>query len=228
MLKKLIQTPNGKLYLLLIVSLVVFAIFAVIYAKTYFAYYKELYNFRKDLISSLTQNEVRKPEYVLGDPYEGSLNSKIVVFEYSDLSCEACKAVEPELKKMVDFYGPGKIALIWKDFPITPADENILAHESLHCANDQAAFTQYKELLYKNQSQYSKALFLQTAKELSLDQTEFTNCLETRKYQTVVENNYRDGLRIGLDSAPTIFINNTEVTNGYSFENFRKIAEQTK
>lgn len=228
MIKKILQSANGKLYLLLAVTLAVFLFFTASYLRSYYGYYMELYQFRKNLIASLTTQDVGKPEYVMGDPYQGSLNSKIIVFEYGDMSCEACKAIQPALRQLQDFYGQDKMALIWKDFPITPVDTNIQAHEALHCANDQNAFPAYQSALYAHQGAYTQDLLENTAKEVSLDQAKFNDCLVTNKYQTTVENNYRDAIRIGLDSAPTIFINNTKVDNDFSFDGLRKVVESTK
>lgn len=228
MLKKLMQSVNGKLYLLLAITAAVFIFFTGSYLRSYYAYYKELYQFRKDLISSLTSVDVQKPEYAIGDPYQGTLNSKIVIFEYGDLSCEACKAVQPVVKQIQDLYGEKNIALIWKDFPITPLDTNIQAHESLHCADDQKQFGAYKDALYEHQGSYSLDAFLNTAKSLNLDMPKFTDCIQSGKYQTAVENNYREAIRIGLDSAPTLFINNTKVSGDFSLPNLRSIIEGTK
>lgn len=228
MFKKILQSQNGKLYILLSVTAVIFLVFTYSYLRPYFSYYKELYNFRKNIVASLTNQNVQKPEYVSGDPYQGSLNAKIVIFEYGDLSCEACKALQPVLKQIQDFYGPTKLVLIWKDFPITPTDQNIQAHEALHCADDQKKFPAYLAALYENQGLYSQTLFKDLAKKLSLNEEAFNSCIDDRNYQATVENNYRDALRIGLESTPTLFINNTQVNSGFSYEGLRSIIERTK
>jgi protein-disulfide isomerase len=228
MFKKILQSQNGKLYILLSITAVIFVVFTVSYLRSYVSYYKELYTFRKNIIASLTDENVPKPEYSKSDPYQGSLNARTVIFEYGDLSCEACKALQPTIKQLQDFYKPNNLVVIWKDFPITPTDLNIQAHEALHCANDQKYFAPYLAALYENQGQFTTTLFKDLAKKLSLNETTFNSCVDNRDYQSTVENNYREALRLGLDSTPTLFINNTQVNSGMSYEGLRNIIEKTK
>lgn len=225
---KLLKSQNFKLYLLLLITGLVFGVFTFLYVKDYVGYYKELYTYRTRLIADLTGGEVIKPTFSDGDPYIGNKLAKVVVFEYADFSCEACKSIQPEIKKLVDFYGPEKIMLIWKDLPITGADLNLTAHEAARCAGDQNKFFEYGDQLYAAQGTFSNELFTNIAANLSLNLDDFNMCLNGRKYSDVVENNYRDALQIGLSSAPTIFINNQQLNGGYTFESMRNIAESTK
>lgn len=224
------QSPNFRLFIMLIVLITVFVVFLGMYLKSYFGYYKELYDYRNDIIDSITKDEENtiKPYYRYDDIHEGNLTAKVKVFEYADMSCQACKALQPEMQKLVNFYGTDKILHVWRDLPITGADNNIEAHQAVHCANDQGKFNEYKNSLYEYIGQYDQSLFISVADKLAMNKDEFSICMSTEKYKSTVEKNYREALRMGLDSTPTLFINDTEVTSNYTFENLRNIAEQTR
>src|SRR5690606_30301618 len=147
----------------------------------------------------------------------------IVVFEYGDFSCEACKQLQKTLGELKRFYGAQNMMIVWKDLPITVAPNNLLAHQAAHCANDQQAFPSYKPLLYENQAVFSRDLFIALAQQLNLDVAVFTECLDSEKHKSTVTGNFNDALRIGLDATPTLFINNREVQSGFNFENLRNI-----
>ncbi len=221
-------TTNAKLYILLGITTLLVLVFFALYMKDYVNYYVDLYSFRERLVNSLTNDETEKPTYFPGDPYEGNPRARIVVFEYGDFSCEACRQLQGTLTELRRFYGAQNMMVVWKDLPITIAPNNLLAHQAAHCANDQNAFPAYKPLLYDNQAAFSKELFVQLAQQLNLDVAVFTECLDTEKHKSTVTGNFNDALRIGLDATPTLFINNREVQSGFNFENLRNIIEQTK
>jgi len=228
MLSEKLRSTNLKLYILLGLILAVFIFFLIFYLKDYFNYYSELYKYRDRLVQSLTQSQVQKPVYKSTDPYKGNPQSKIVIFEYSDFSCEGCKALQATMQEVENFYGLKNIFLVWKDLPITVSPNNIRAHQAAHCAQDQESFWQYKDLLYQYQGVFGDSLFLELAKNLNLDQEVFQKCLDTQKYKDLVEGNFEEALGIGLDSAPTLFINNQEVRSGFNINNLRGIIESTK
>lgn len=228
--KSWIQSPNFRLFIMIIVLIIVFVLFLSMYLKSYFSYYKELYDYRNNIIDSITQNDepIIKPYYRSDDIYQGNLTANITIFEYADMSCQACKELQPEMQKLINFYGTDKILHVWRDLPITGADNNIEAHQAVHCANDQDKFNEYKTSLYEHIGEYNQTLFIDLADKLGINKDEFATCLNTEQYKSTVENNYRDALRIGLDSTPTLFINGREVTSNYTFENLRNVTEQTR
>ena len=228
MLKEKLQSTNLKLYILLGIIVLLFVVFGIYFLKDYYSYYRELYAYRQRLVSALSSEQVIKPVYNVNDPYSGNPRSKIVIFEYSDFSCEACRALQPIIQEVEKFYGENNILIIWKDLPISISPNNFMAHESAHCAFEQNAFKQYKSLLFEQQGKFSKELFIALAESLNLDTAKFTECLESEKYKDTVQINFEEALRIGLDSTPSLFINNQEVQYGFNFSNLRSIIESTK
>lgn len=223
-------SANFRLFIMIIVLIIVFVLFLGMYLKSYFNYYMELSDYRNAIIDSITQSDepTIKPYYRSDDIYEGNLTAKITIFEYADMSCQACKALQPEMQKLINFYGTDKILHVWRDLPITGAENNIEAHQAVHCANDQGKFNEYKSSLYEHIGGFNQALFIDLADKLGMNKDNFTSCLNSEQYKATVEKNYREALRFGLDSTPTLFINGKEVTSDYTFENLRNVTEQTR
>jgi protein-disulfide isomerase len=221
-------STNMKLYILLGISGLLFVVFFVAYVKDYVFYYQDLYSFRSRLIEQLQPENVQKPVLQRDDPVKGNPQAKIVIFEYGDFSCEGCFELQSVLTQLEQFYGSDNILLVWKDLPVTLAPNNIFAHEAAHCAYAQGSFFTYKKLLYETQASFDRALFLELARQLNLDGEAFARCIDQRSSQGKVQNNFTDALQLGLDSTPTLFINNVEVQSGFNFQNLRNIIESTK
>jgi protein-disulfide isomerase len=226
--KKLLSSTSVKLYLLLFIIVLFFVIFFVSYVSHYVGYYRDLYSYRERLVERLTGGGVKKPIYNTGDPFTGNLRSKIIIFEYSDISCPACAAVQPVLEEIKKFYGPNNVAFIWKDLPVNSTNEILTAHQGLHCAFEQGLFEGFKQSLMSNQSDFT----LERMKGLITDQggdaENFDMCLSSNKYKNTVDANFQEALRLGVDSTPTLFVNNKEVLSGFNFLNLRNVIESTK
>ncbi|MCC6639404.1 thioredoxin domain-containing protein [Candidatus Falkowbacteria bacterium] len=222
------QSTSVKLTLLLGVTIILLVGFLIAYSKTYIRYYLDLYNYRQDLVDKLTTKEIKKPTYSPNDIALGNPKAKIVIFEYSDFSCEACKQIQKTMIDLVDFYGQNNILYIFKDLPASTNENNLLAHQAAHCAHDQNAFSAYKLTLYDHQGAFEKPLLIDYAKDLKLDEEKFTQCLEEERYKQTVLNNLNDALKLQLTGVPTLFINNQEVANNFTFNNLRGIIEQSK
>lgn len=217
-----------KLYILLGILILMSGYFLFVYTQPYVSRFIELYSYRQDLMERLSSKEVKKPILKETDPYRGNPRAKIVIFEYGDFSCEACKSLQPTLQQIIDFYGESNIFLVWKDMPVSPSPLNQQAHQAARCAHEQNAFFPYKQQLYSNQGLFSKELFIQLAKNLQLNTTTFEQCLESSASKNTVTQNFQEGLALGVDGTPTLFVNNVEMISGFTLENIRSIIEKTK
>lgn len=217
-----------KLYILLFVVLLMTVFFLVVYTKDYFNYYYELYTYRQQLIERLTTQEVKKPQLQESDPYRGNPRSRIVIFEYGDFSCEGCKMMQPVLQQVIDFYGERNVFIVWKDLPTSVNTLSLSAHNAAHCAHDQNAFFEYKDLLFANQTSYSQSLFLELGRTLNLDMNVFEACVKNKDHELALLQKMREALEMGVTGTPTLFINNVEVASGFNIENIRSIIEKTQ
>jgi protein-disulfide isomerase len=90
-------------------------------------------------------------EQILGNP-----NARVTIIEYASLTCSHCaqfhNEVLPKLKER--YIAPGKVRLIYRDFPL---DQTALAAAALaHCAGPERYFSMI-EVLFETQSNWARA-----------------------------------------------------------------------
>jgi len=145
----------------------------------------------------------------------GPEDAVVKIVEYSDFQCPVCQKAQPILKELMDTYA-GHIQLEFRHFPLSMHKWAALAHQAAECANQVGHFWEYHDLLYENQSQWSKlpdpaVRFRQYAKDLGLNTAEFTACLQDGKVKSIITNDRNNGTVRQVSSTPTFFVNNKRI-----------------
>jgi protein-disulfide isomerase len=144
-----------------------------------------------------------------GDP-----DAPVTIIEFGDFQCPACgsffSAVEPQVE--AEFISTGKANFRFMDFPLVQMHPNaFLAARAGRCANDQARFWPYHDMLYRMQGRWSNlqnpaGAFEDYAKDLGLNTDEFATCLRSDKHADVISASLELGTQLQLAETPTIMI----------------------
>ncbi len=161
------------------------------------------------LVFSPSANAKTDPQ----DKSQGPADAKVVITEYGDFQCPACKAfaleIHPKIK--ADFVDTGKIRFAFRQMAFI-GPESTLAAEASECANDQGKFWEFYEKLYQNQGGENTGVFTNDslagyAKDLGLDVNKFSQCLSSNRYKAKVEKETNDGQAAGVYSTPSLLLN---------------------
>lgn len=154
----------------------------------------------------------------LGDPA-----APVLVEEFADLQCPACGVISPQVVEVVK-KNPLLARLHFYHFPLPQHENAFLAAEASECAGKQGKFWEYAELVFKNQKNLNKDFFYTLATDVSLDSTAFKTCLDDHEQKSSVLADLAEGRRKGVNSTPTLFVNDKEVrfTSMDSFERYLK------
>lgn len=148
-------------------------------------------------------------------PSKGKADSDIIVRFYSDFQCPACKASEPPLRAIVEEF-KDRVKFVWKDFPLMTIHPNArVAANAARCAEAQGKFWEYHDRLFETQESWSlernpKDRFVQFARELGLNDGDFTKCYDDRQFDDRVMADVREGEGNGVNSTPTFYINDRQ------------------
>jgi len=119
----------------------------------------------------------------------------------------------PDIKKK--FLGTGKVQFIFYDFPLVEIHaHSFLAARAARCAGDQGKFWAYSDALFHSAPNWAErpqspvSDFEDMAGTLGLDKGTFSSCLKSDKYADVVTANRRLAEQLGIDSTPTVIVNN--------------------
>jgi protein-disulfide isomerase len=108
-------------------------------------------------------------------------------------------------------YG-GKVRLVTRDFPLSQHAEALKAAEAAEAAREQGKYWEYIHILLRNQSALTVDKLKGYATELALDQTKFNAALDSGKFAESVQRDVEDGMKLGINGTPTIFINGRRVS----------------
>ncbi|MFI5303850.1 MAG: DsbA family protein [Nitrospiria bacterium] len=163
-------------------------------------------------------------------PFKGNSTAKVIISEFSDFQCPACKGAEPNIKQLLTDY-EGKVKFVFYNYPLTQNHPwAMLAAEAAQCANEQEKFWPYHDLLYDRQEMWSKdsspqKLFKDYAVELNLKAESFNSCLDSGKERSRVADDQDKGDALQVQSTPTIFINQQRVVGGNSLFELKEAVE---
>jgi protein-disulfide isomerase len=158
-------------------------------------------------------------------PSKGPATAPITIVEFSDFECPFCVKAEDTVKKVLDAY-PGKIRLVYRDFPLPFHPSAQKAAEAAQCAGDQGKYWDMHEKLFANQKALEPAALKGYAKDLKLDQAKFDKCLDSGEKAKVVETNKKAGEKLGVTGTPAFFINGIQLTGAQPFEEFKSVIDQ--
>lgn len=157
----------------------------------------------------------------MGDP-----NAPVKVIEFADFQCPGCAGywlqMEPSIIEA--YVKTGKIYYTFSPFSFLGAygsnpdwDESRKAAQAAYCANDQAKFWEMRDYLFanhdgENQGAFARERILAMAERLSLDMTTFTECLDSGKYESTVDEANQFAQESGVTFTPSFSVNGTVVS----------------
>ena len=141
---------------------------------------------------------------------KGAADAPIVIVEFSDFQCPACRYAVGPAKNLIALYGKD-VRFIFKHFPLMQHPLAKGAAIAAECAGRQGRFWDFHDLIYEKQEDWVKdtgGTNLQDyAKSLNLDLTAFSVCLKDPSAAALVDQDLKDGNDHWILSTPTFFIN---------------------
>ena len=171
-----------------------------------------LYTIEDDEDTLLTQKNLLES----GSPMIGNPSAQITILEWGDYQCTYCYRFHQSSLNIIleEYITPGKVNLVFKDFPLNGPD-SVLAAEASYCAEDQGKYWDYHDELYTNwggerTGWINEESLNKFAVEVGLDLEEFNSCMNEHKYLSRVLDLEKFGRNIGIDATPSFLVFNDE------------------
>jgi protein-disulfide isomerase len=148
--------------------------------------------------------------------FKGSTKATVVAEEFADLQCPPCAGLSVLLKKFDDEYG-GRVRVVFRHFPLQMHKHAAEAARATEAAGLQGRFWEMSEMLFKNQSAWSKAtevtpIFEQYAQSIGLDVAKYkADLAQPEKLQSRIDADVARGDAMKVTATPTLFLNNQRV-----------------
>ena len=176
---------------------------------TSFNYYNE-----QELLNQFSSN-LLKPvvDFV---PILGN-SSNITMVEFGDYQCTFCAKFHNETREQIikNFVDSGKINFIFKDYIVNdiPTDKgSSMGAEASYCAGEQGKYWDYHTELYDNwkgegTGWITNDSLKQFAKNVQIPNMEqFSKCVESNKYSSIVQNSDNIAKSMGLSGTPSFIL----------------------
>jgi protein-disulfide isomerase len=155
-------------------------------------------------------------------PFIGPKEADVTITVFNDYQCPYCKNLTTLFEQVMEKY-PGKINLVYKNFPLAMHNSARLGAAAALAADRQQKFPQFHKSLYENQRALSEAKINEVAQELGLDSEKFKNDLKDPAIQDIIARDVKEGQLAGVRGTPTVFINGKRVEERSLEEFSRKI-----
>lgn len=188
------------------------------------------FQFQEIMVSGvINNNKLMTPDTIISPDAVsvGSAQATVTVVEFLDFQCPFCRAAHPVLMRIMDEYKNKPVRFMFRHFPLISIHPLALpASNASLCANEQKKFLPYYDLLYTRQDEISLAQLVTFAGSLGLNLQQFNACLADKRYESLIRQDVRDGLSLGLEGTPTWFINNTRLIGAVPYETLKEEIEK--
>jgi protein-disulfide isomerase len=182
---------------------------------------------RKEAKVEVTLKAPAKPrvEVAAVGPVQGDAKAPVTIVEFSDFECPFCSRARDTIDSVVKAY-PGKVKLVFRQFPLEFHQNARKAAEAALCAHEQNKFWEYHDTLFKSQKDLGVESLKNYAKSLSLDSAKFDACLDSGKHASTVQTDMEAGQKAGVSGTPAFFINGIMLSGAQPVEEFKRIIDE--
>lgn len=166
------------------------------------------------------------------DWINGKKEAPATLIEYSDYQCPACAYFDPVLKKLENDLN-GKVKIVYRHFPLPQHKNAKLAAYAAEAAGKQEKFFEMTGRIFEAQKRWeglsengAREIFKNFARELNLDMQKFETDLNNEEIKKSVDEDYKNGVALGINSTPTFYLNGKKLQNLTSYDAFKKAVEE--
>lgn len=169
-----------------------------------------------------------KPVDEKTDHIKGAKNAKVTIIEYSDFQCPFCTRHLPTIEQALKDF-PQDVRVVYRHFPLSFHPEAQKAAEASECAaklggND--AFWKMHDQLFAKQSSLGTQTYKDIAKQIGLNEGNFSKCLESGEMAGRVQKDEQEGAAAGVNGTPANFINGKLESGAIPYNDFKAILQK--
>ena len=182
----------------------------------------------------MTEEQVKKIASVDDEDHiRGDKNAKVFLIEYSDYECPFCSRFHPTAQKIFDEY-KGQVAWVYRHFPLDAihpkARPAANAAECIAKLSGEEAFWKFSNEVFANQTE-NLADLNKAAEKIGAGGEEFKSCLDSKKYNNLVDKDLNEGTQAGVKGTPGNIIINQKgeawfVPGAYPYEQMKNYIDE--
>jgi len=152
------------------------------------------------------------------DHWLGLATAPLQLVEYGDFECPRCRQAHGNILRLRRNLGE-QLLFVFRHFPLGKAHPHARqAAEAAEAAGAQGKFWEMHDLMYRYQEQLELEHLLGYARQLDLDVARFSAELANLTYAARVHEDAANGVRSGVNTTPTLYINGRRFNGGYEHD----------
>jgi protein-disulfide isomerase len=152
-------------------------------------------------------SELTLPVDLTRDHSQGHAGATVTLVEYGDYECPYCGRAHPIVQAVQTAMGE-RLRFVFRNFPLTTIHPHAQrAAESAEAAATQGKFWEMHHALFAHQKNLSDRHLRLIAEEIGIDPDWLIQELDNGTFAERVREDFRSGVRSGVNGTPTFFIN---------------------
>ncbi len=195
----------------------------VAFAAAAFVYETKKANERAETTKQHASILVRDYSPTIGDP-----NAKVVIAEFFDPGCEACRAFHPFVKQLMAA-NPGKIKLVMRYTPFHAGSDQVV--KMLEASRLQDKFWETLEATYAAQAVWASHGNPQPDKlwmrlgQVGLDFAQLRQDMQGRTIEKRMQQDMADAKQLQVTKTPSFFVNGKPLTS-FGYQQLQNLVER--
>jgi|SRR5579863_1571059 len=154
-------------------------------------------------------------------PGFGPPGAPVTIVEFGDLECPSCRAEAPLLRQLIPELFPGKVRIVFKDYPLESihpwARAASIAGRCVFRQNPEA-FWKFYDWDYENQDDITldnlKSKVVGWAAGNGINSAQLSSCIDNKATDAEVAQNISEGRAAEVRGTPTLFVNGRKSASG--------------
>jgi protein-disulfide isomerase len=141
------------------------------------------------------------------DHIKGPFNAPLTLVEYGDYECPYCGSAYFIIKQLQEHL-KNDFRFVFRNFPLKESHPYaLMAADAAEAAAKQNKFWEMHDCIYENQNSLSPESLVEFAQRIHLNMDEFKKDVESRSVASKIEEDFKTGVRSGVNGTPCFFIN---------------------
>jgi protein-disulfide isomerase len=160
------------------------------------------------------------------DHVKGPADAAVTLVEYGDFECPHCGRAYPIVNAIQKAMGP-RLRFAFRNFPLRESHPHAQhAAEAAEAAGAQGKFWEMHDRLFERQFALDDEYLVEYATDLGLDAQRFEKELAAGVYAPRVREDFRSGVRSGVNGTPTFFIDGVRYDESWELAPLLAALEQ--
>ncbi|MBA3550467.1 MAG: thioredoxin domain-containing protein [Nannocystis sp.] len=160
------------------------------------------------------------------DHSRGPPDAPVTLVEYGDYECPYCRRAHQVMKTLLHTMHD-RLRFVYRNFPLTTLHPHAaLAAQASEAADLQGTFWEMHDTLYEHRDARELVDIQQYAVALGLDLDQFVADMASEEVMNRVKEEFRGGVRSGVNSTPTFFLNGARYNGDYDLQSLTAALEK--